>query len=254
MLRHRSRGPQKRLCWRRAAASPGAARRARLRSRRSHGPWAQAAISPSSRQRAHQTRCDLECLFSSRLLSLAELDQPRNRDANHARNCQCFAVYVAVQAAAVPRILAPVVVTLAKNSHMRRASRWIHRACACSTIRFHNTGLPLLGTCGTRAPEKLVAELTIQKFAILMHGTAWTDIDNSRHAEAKADFWCRAKRCLAPPKQHARHHVAVEGTCECHASWSRRSAHLLSRTSSLSLQCPLLHLHHVDFIAPVQAM
>ena len=35
--RHRSRGPQKRLCWRRAAASPGAARRARLRSRGSRG-------------------------------------------------------------------------------------------------------------------------------------------------------------------------------------------------------------------------
>ena len=37
---HRSRGPQKRLCRRRAAASPGAACRARLRSRRSRGPWA----------------------------------------------------------------------------------------------------------------------------------------------------------------------------------------------------------------------
>ena len=36
----RHRGPQKRLCRRRAAASPGAPCGARLRSRRSRGPWA----------------------------------------------------------------------------------------------------------------------------------------------------------------------------------------------------------------------
>ena len=55
-------------------------------------------------------------------------------------------------------------------------------------------------------------------------------------------------------KQHTRHHVAEKATCACHASWTRRPAHLLSRTSSLSLQCPSMHLRHVDFISPVPAL
>ena len=47
-----------------------------------------AAISWPSRQRARHTRDDL-VLFTSRCLSLAGLDQQRNHDADHARNCQC---------------------------------------------------------------------------------------------------------------------------------------------------------------------
>ena len=91
------------------------------------------------------------------------------------------AVYVAVQAAAV--------VTVAKTSHLRRtgASRWIHRACACNTQTFLHRPCTLhqshsLGTCCTRAPQKLFAELTRR-----MPGKAWTEIDNSGHAEAKAE-------------------------------------------------------------------
>ena len=52
-----SRGPQKRLCWRRAAASPGTARRARLRSRRSRGPWAHNLWRRRTRQWSPCSRC-----------------------------------------------------------------------------------------------------------------------------------------------------------------------------------------------------
>ena len=55
--RHRSRDPEKRLCWRRAAASPGAARRARLWSRGSHGPKAHNLWRGGTRQQSPHSRC-----------------------------------------------------------------------------------------------------------------------------------------------------------------------------------------------------
>ena len=153
-----------------------------------------------------------------------------SRETQISRNCQCFGVNVAVQAAAVSRILAPVVVTLAKISHMRRTggSRWIHRPCPCSTIRFRSAGLAhyTRATCWVsvvRARQKeLVSENVIifQKFSIVMPPQSLDRDRQLRHAEAKAghNFWCRAKRCLASPnnmpvigwrfqpRAHATHH------------------------------------------------
>ena len=72
---------------------------------------------------------------SSRRFSLAELYQPRNHDADHVRNCQSFSVCAAVQAAAVSRILAPVMMTLAKTSHMLRASQLLDTLNLC--LQYH---------------------------------------------------------------------------------------------------------------------
>ena len=68
---------------------------------------------------------------------------------------------------AVPRIPAPVVVTLAKTSHMRRkgASRWTR--LHCNTIRFSSTGLARntreVGCSPVASQENLSS--CIQKFA-----------------------------------------------------------------------------------------
>ena len=159
--------------------------------------------------RARQTRSDLGCLFSSRRLSLAQLDQQSNHDADHARNCQRFTVYVAVR----PR--------------RTGASRWKHRACACSTIRFRSTGLARY-TRATRwirdvrarerswllsLPVASQENLSscIQKFAVMMPWKAWTEIDNTCHAEAKTDTTSGVGRNGAwhgTHKQHACHCVA----------------------------------------------
>ena len=55
-----------------------------------------AATSWSSRQRARHASSDLGCLFLSRCLSLVGLDQLRNHDADHARNCE-IVTNVAIQ-------------------------------------------------------------------------------------------------------------------------------------------------------------
>ena len=88
-----------------------------------------------------------------------------------------------------------------RTSHTRRtgATRWMHRACACSTMRFSSTGLhatpdPVVGfdrarKVGLRSLPNASQEhlsSSVQKFAIVMPGNAWTLIDNTRHAEAKA--------------------------------------------------------------------
>ena len=146
------------------------------------------------------------------------------------------------------RILAPVVLTLAKTSHTRRtgASRWIHRACACNTMRFRSTGLArytratrwvrvvrahqrsLLLSLPVASQENLSS--CIQKLAIVMHGKAWTEIDNSRDAEAKADTtsgvgrngaWHPQTTCPYKPRARATHHGrdARRTCCREHPAW-----------------------------------
>ena len=69
--------------------------------------------------------------------------------------------------------------------------------------------------------------------------------DNTRHAEAKADTTSGVGRSVV---------WHLQATCPPSRSWSRRLAHLSSRKTSFSLQCPSLHLRRVDFIAPVPAL
>ena len=168
-----------------------------------------AVVSWSSRH----TLSDLGCLFSSRRLSLAGLDQPRNHDTALSRNCQSFAVCVAVQALAVLRVLAPAVVTLAKTRPFAAHRR---KSLDTSSLRLQYHTFPQhrpctlhqshsLGSCRTRKPDKLV-----------MPGKAWTEIDKSRHAEAKADTtsgvgrngaWHHQTTC--PPSRGGISHVRV---------------------------------------------
>ena len=65
-------------------------------------------------------------------------------------------------------------------------------------------------------------------FAVVLPSKAWTEIDNTRHAEAKADTTSGVGRSVV---------WHLQATCPPSRSWSRRPAHLSSRKSSFSLQC-----------------
>ena len=123
-----------------------------------------------------------------------------------------------------------------------------------------------LGTCRTTAPEKLVAQLTkCMPGALVLVYPAICGRDAWRRPEPRSTTLATPRRkadttygvlrnvAWSIPKR-TRHYVAVFATCACHVSWTRRPAHLLSRTSSLSLLCPSVHLLHVDSISPVPAM
>ena len=64
-----------------------------------------------------------------------------------------------------------------------------------------------------------------------------------RRGEGGHNFWCPAIRCLALPSDMPAITVMVE-----------TPGALVVEKSSLSLQCPSLHLRRVDFIAPVPAL
>ena len=149
----------------------------------------------SSRQRARHTRGDL----GGRGLVLSLLGWG-GHDADHARKCQGANTCT-------------LVVTLAKTSHMRRtgATRWMHRACAGSPIRFSSTCMlhpsQSLGTCRTTAPVKLLAQLTKCKPGALVFvypeicdRDAWQSPDqyrqhSPRRGEGGHNFWCPSKFC-----------------------------------------------------------
>ena len=128
---------------------------------------------------------------------------------NHPHRC--------MPPAAVSRILAPVVVTLAKTSHMCRtgASRWIHRACACTarpyaSNRATRVAQPCQRNWPLSSPVASQENLSscIRKFAIVMPGKAPTEIDNTRHERRRrTQLLVLGETLLGTPTQHARQHV-----------------------------------------------